>query len=609
MDIRRFHSCPIPSLSHSIRHFTMEIWFDPSLYLDRQIRKAAAQGDLLDESFDPQLRSSDPRHGDFQANGVLPASRKSGQNPREIALRLTETLEKSEGIDGNLVECAVAGPGFINFRLKAPYLMGWLTAHKTREQLHNAASGLFTGRSFIVDYSSPNTAKQMHVGHIRSTVIGEALCRLVEFCGAAVQRDNHIGDWGTQFGILLWIIKKHGYDPMLPTSDPLAKLEVLYKEGVALTKEDPAALDEARQELVDLQNGNAENLAIWKNINAVSYGAFEKIYEQLGIRFDTVLGESFYRDDVERIYRELIDSEVAKESRGALVVFHPEHPRFCKQPFIIRKTDGASNYGTTDLATILHRVEHYKASDILYVVDSRQSDHFAQLFLTVQKWFQKKPLPIPQLEHISFGTILGNDGKAIRTRDGEPVKLKDLLDEAIDRAYAIVSEKNPELGEDERRKVAKVVGLGAVKYADLMQNRTSDYLFSWAKMLSFEGNTAPYLLYAVARIHSIFRRAGLQPGEGEENASDFDTEPEMALARKLVEFSSALNQTLSDWRPHFLCGYLFELAGVFSTFYNADKVIVDDPQVRARRFILCARTLLILETGLHLLGLETLERM
>ncbi len=589
----------------------MEICFNPADFLDRHLQKAALESGLFEKSFDPQIRLADPRHGDFQANGILPAARERSLNPRQTAIQLIEFLEKSGEIDKNMVDFSVAGPGFINFNLKTSYLKGWLAAHSTVDQLRRAAGDIFPKRSFVVDFSSPNTAKQMHVGHIRSTVIGEALCRLLEFCGASVLRDNHIGDWGTQFGILVWIIKKTGFDPNQPVADPLGELEDLYKKGVALTNEESSSLEEARQELVKLQNGDEENLALWKKVNSVSYGAFEEIYERLGIRFDTVLGESFYREKVGRIYRELAETGVAEESRGALVVFHPEHPRFRDQPFIIRKTDGASNYGTTDLATILHRVEHYKATDILYVVDSRQSDHFEQLFLTVRKWFLKKNLLVPRLEHISFGTILGESGKAIRTRDGEPVKLKDLLNEAVDRAYAIVSEKNPDLSESERRKVAKVVGLGAVKYADLMQNRTSDYLFSWSKMLSFEGNTAPYLLYAVARVHSIFRKAGLRPesGDGQANPSEFETEAEMALARKLVEFSSVLKQTLNDWRPHFLCTYLYELAGVFSAFYNSDKVIVEESGVRARRLILCARTLLFLETGLHLLSLETLERM
>ncbi len=587
----------------------MEIYFNPSVYLDRQLRNAASSGGLFDDSFEPQIRPSDPRHGDYQANGVLPMARKMGLNPRDAAAQLIDALKKTGAFDENLVVLSVAGPGFINFRFKAAFLKQWLAQHDSEEQLKKAAHGLFAQRRFIVDFSSPNTAKQMHVGHIRSTVIGESLCRLLEFGGASVLRDNHIGDWGTQFGILLWIIKRDGFDPLASFTDPLAKLENLYKKGVSLTNDEPAFLEEARGELVKLQKGDEENLTLWKSINEVSCGAFEDIYQRLGIRFDVVLGESFYRDQVERIYRELLETGMAEESKGALVVFHPDHPRFKEQPFIIRKTDGASNYATTDLATILHRVEEKKATDILYVVDSRQSDHFEQLFLTARKWLPKIGRPVPRLQHISFGTILGDGGKAIRTRDGEPVKLKDLLDEAVERAYAIVSEKNPGLGEEERRRVAAIVGLGAVKYADLMQNRTSDYHFSWSKMLSFEGNTAPYLLYAVARIHSIFRKINLRPGEGEEMASDFQTDVEMALARKLVEFSSVLEQTLSDWRPHFLCTYLYELAGAFSAFYNSDKVIGENPPTQSRRLVLCDRTLLILETGLHLLGLDTLERM
>jgi arginyl-tRNA synthetase len=311
--------------------------------------------------------------------------------------------------------------------------------------------------------------------------------------------------------------------------------------------------------------------------------------------------------------------KIAEPSQGALVVFHPEHPRFAKQPFIIRKADGASNYGSTDLATALYRTEHFQADGIVVVTDFRQTDHFEQLFLTVEKWFKATGRRLPKLNHVTFGAVLGENGKPLKTRDGGTIKLKDLLDEAEERALAVVNAKNAERAETERfsdeecRSIARVIGIASIQYADLSQNRSSDYVFSWEKMLSLEGNTAPYLLYAVARIHSIFRRANLgspsKTDTWEVAATPPETETEIALARKLTKFPDALALATSNLRPHFLCTYLYELAGEFSGFYNADKVVVDQPEIRARRVLLCARTLLVLESGLHLLGLKTLTRM
>jgi len=367
-----------------------------------------------------------------------------------------------------------------------------------------------------------------------------------------------------------------------------------------------------------MMNGDPESLALWKTFSEVSQRAFDEIYARLGIRFDYYLGESFYNDKLEPVYRELRDAGLSEESQGAVVVFHPEHPRFAKQPFIIRKTDGASNYASTDLATALYRAEHFKADGIVVVTDFRQTDHFEQLFLTVEKWFKKTGRCVPALNHVTFGAVLGENGKPLKTRDGGTLKLKDLLDEAEERARATVTAKNaarPEVDRftpDECREIARIVGIASVQYADLSQNRSSDYIFSWDKMLSLEGNTAPYLLYAVARIHSIFRRAQLgAPGDPavEKNATPPETPTEITLARKLVHFPDALAQATTTLRPHFLGLYLYELAGDFSTFYAADKVVVDDVATRARRVVLSARTLLILETGLHLLGLRTLQRM
>ena len=461
----------------------------------------------------------------------------------------------------------------------------------------------------MVDYPSPNTAKQMHVGHLRPMVIGEAVKRLLAFCGADVIADNHIGDWGTNFGILIYGIKTSGYKLDPENENSLEELEQMYKRGSALAKESPEAAEAARAELVKLQNGDPENTELWNKINETSSAAFEKMYRRMGLTIDVSLGESFYRDKVGRIYAELSECGIAEENQGALVVFLREHDRFKTQPFIIRKSDGASNYASTDLATLLYRVEHFGAEEVVYVTDGRQQDHFQQLFMTAGKWFDCKGYRLPKLRHVWFGTILGEDGKAIKTKSGEPVRLKALLDEAVARARKIVLEKNPDTPPEEADKIAETVGVAALRYADLSQNRTNDYLFSWDKLLAFDGNTAPYLLYAVARMHSIFRKLGISPDADFSAAGEMETEQEIALARKLVALPAVFELTLAELRPHYLCTYLYELAGTFSTFYNANKVMVDDESVRARRLMLCSRALRVMETGLRVLGIEPLEKM
>ena len=383
----------------------------------------------------------------------------------------------------------------------------------------------------------------------------------------------------------------------------------MYKRGSALAKESPEAAEAARAELVKLQNGDPENTELWNKINETSSAAFEKMYRRMGLTIDVSLGESFYRDKVGRIYAELSECGIAEENQGALVVFLREHDRFKTQPFIIRKSDGASNYASTDLATLLYRVEHFGAEEVVYVTDGRQQDHFQQLFMTAEKWFDCKGYRLPKLRHVWFGTILGEDGKAIKTKSGEPVRLKALLDEAVARARKIVLEKNPDTPPEEADKIAETVGVAALRYADLSQNRTNDYLFSWDKLLAFDGNTAPYLLYAVARMYSIFRKLGISPDADFSAAGEMETEQEIALARKLVALPAVFELTLAELRPHYLCTYLYDLAGTFSTFYNANKVMVDDESVRARRLMLCSRALRVLETGLRVLGIEPLEKM
>ncbi len=586
----------------------MHVSFNLGDDLDAAVRSAAGLAGLADPAaLIPEIRTADPRHGDFQANGVLGYAKARRLNPRAVAEQLVAALDPALAAQ---YEVGVAGPGFINFRLRPAALLGWLRAFDSAEHLRAGAATAHAGQTWVVDYSSPNTAKQMHVGHLRSAVIGEAICRLLEFMGARVVRDNHLGDWGTQFGKLIYGYKRW-LNPAALQADPIEELERLYKLGHEATPDGSPELDEARQELVKLQNGDPENVALWQTFSSVSQAAFQQIYDRLGIRFDHHLGESFYNDKVDRVYRELEETGLAQVSEGALVVFHPEHPRFKSQPFLIRKADGASNYASTDLATALYRAQHFKADGIVVVTDFRQADHFEQLFLTVRKWFAAKGYPVPELHHVTFGAVTGEDGKALKTRSGDVIRLKALLDEAEERAFAIVSEKNPDLPEAERRAIARAVGVGAVQYADLSQNRSSNYVFSWDKMLALDGNTAPYLLYAVARIHSIFRRGGVAPGDpgSEAEATPPETAAELSLARKLVKFPDAIRLAGETLRPHYLGLYLFELAGEYSAFNNADKVLVDDPPVRARRLLLCARTLLLLETGLGLLGLRTLKRM
>jgi arginyl-tRNA synthetase len=587
----------------------MHVSFNLAAELDAALAAAAVAAGLPDAAaFTPEVRTADPRHGDFQANGVLGYAKARKLNPRATAEQLVAALPASVRESFDLV---IAGPGFINFTLQPAALLTWVRTYDTVGRLRTGAAAAHAGQTWVVDYSSPNTAKQMHVGHLRSAVIGEAICRLLAFTGARVIRDNHLGDWGTQFGKLIYGYKRW-VDQAALAADAIEELERLYKLGNNATPDGSPELEEARRELVKLQNGDPENVALWRTFSDVSLAAFQQIYDRLGIRFDHHLGESFYNDKVDRVYRELDETKIAEISDGALVVFHPEHPRFKTQPFLVRKADGASNYASTDLATALYRTEHFNAHGIVVVTDFRQADHFEQLFLTVKKWFAARGYRVPELHHVTFGAVTGEDGKALKTRSGDVIRLKALLDEAVERAYAIVSEKNADLPEAERREIAQIVGVGAVQYADLSQNRSSNYVFSWDKMLALDGNTAPYLLYAVARIHSIFRRAGVTPGDPASRGRRHRARDARPRSRWLGSSRSSPTPSGSRRKP---CGRItsdstcYELAGDYSSFNNADKVLVDDPAVRARRLLLCARTLLQLETGLQLLGLRTLTRM
>ncbi|MDQ8185436.1 arginine--tRNA ligase [Pelagicoccus sp. SDUM812002] len=593
----------------------MQEWFDLAKKLDSLVREAAASSGLED-SFTADIRSADPRFGDLQANGALPYAKRNKINPRQIAQAIVEKLQANQEL-ATVADLSIAGPGFINFSLKPDFLQTWLTTFSGSEQLGQAAAHLQKDEVVVVDYSSPNTAKQMHIGHLRSLIIGESICKLLEFCGAKVIRDNHIGDWGTAYGRLFYAYKRFLDEENL-RANPLGELERLYKLGSQLASEDEEVVTESREELVKLQGEDPESMKLWETVNTHSIDGIKQVYELFDITFDHYLGESFYRNMVEQIYKELEETGLGEKSEGAWVVFHPEHKRFATQPFMYRKSDGASNYATTDLATMLYRTEHFNASSIIIETDFRQKDHFEQLELTTKKWFEKTGRTFPKFSHVFHGTIMGENGKAMASRSGDPVLLKDLIAEAIQRAGKLIREKNAEkvekgqapLSEEDIAAAAKVIGTSSIRYAELSQNRTSDYVFAWDKLLSFEGNTAPYLLYAATRIKSIFRN--FEPTELENlasTASTIETAEELALARKILGFVGVLQQTIETLRPHLLCTYLFELAGSYSSFYNANKVIVPEKDIQSRRLMLCQRTLDVLETGLSLLGIPTLERM
>ena len=572
--------------------------------IEQRVRSAVA--DLLpDANLDlVQVRPCpDPKFGDYQTTSLMSLAKERKRNPRQLAAEVVAKLDVHEWCE----PVEIAGAGFLNFRLRAAALAEALQAAARGQHLffHKTTQP----RVIVVDFSSPNVAKPMHVGHIRSTILGDSLARTLRLLGHRVITDNHIGDWGTQFGKLLvgW---KQQLDRAALQSDPIGEMERLYKTINAASAIDPALLEQARQELVQLQNGDPENLRIWGEMIALSQVQFETIYQRLGVKFDHSLGESFYNPKLKQVVRELQQKEIARESEGAMAVFFDDIPQLKEQPALIQKSDGAANYTTTDLATLAHRLEQWSPDEIVYVTDGRQQLHFQQLFAIFRRWHPEAHL---KLAHVWFGSILGEDGRPFKTRSGETVKLADLLDEAEERAFQAVSEKNPDLPETERRAIARVVGLGAIKYADLLPNRQSDYVFSWDKMLALNGNTAPYLQYAYARIRSIFRKAGTDPVAvaAQDLSAPFSptTPEEIALAKHLLHFGLALEAVAEEYRPNFLCNYLSELAGFFARFYEQCPVLKAEPHERTLRLALCDLTGRVLRQGLEVLGIETLEQM
>jgi len=542
----------------------------------------------------------DRKFGDYQANALMTLAKSRKLNPRQLAGDVAARLDVSQFCE----PVEIAGAGFLNFRLRNEAVAAVL-----KQAL--AGGPLFferapAQRTYVVDFSSPNVAKPMHVGHIRSTILGDCLARTLRLLGHNVITDNHIGDWGTQFGKLIIGWKRH-LDARALEVDPLAEMERLYKKVNAESEVDPQVLTDVREELVKLQNGDPENLAIWQQMIGLSQTMFARIYERLGVRFDQTLGESFYNPKLKTIVQELVSKGVARESEGAIAAFFEDIPELKDHPALIQKSDGASNYTTTDLATIAYRLETWNPDEIVYVTDARQQLHFRQFFAIFQRWHPEARV---KLAHVWFGMILGPDGKPFKTRTGENIKLAELLDEAEERALAVVTEKNPELGIEQRREIARLVGIGAIKYADLLPNRQSDYVFSWEKMLALNGNTAPYLQYAYTRIRSIFRKADTEAIRQMPDAQfKLEKTEELVLAKHLLNFGIVLEAVVEEYRPNYLCNYLYELAVIFGRFYEQCPVLKSEGPERADRLALCELTCRVLRSGLELLGIETPEQM
>jgi arginyl-tRNA synthetase len=539
--------------------------------------------------------ASDARFGDYQTNAALLLGKQRGENPRKVAEKILGQVDV-----GDLCEPpTVAGAGFINFTLRAEAV-----AKKAAELLQDERLGVTKTKSprrIVIDFGSPNVAKPMHVGHIRSTVLGDALARIAQFLGHEVIRDNHIGDWGTQFGMVIY-----GWKNLLNRQslkrDPIAELVRIYKETNERSTKDPSVREACRQELVKMQSGDAENLSIWKQCVDLSMGDFERAYELLDIHYDIQRGESFYSDRLPNVVERLLKSGLAEISEGAVCVFFRDIPELADKPCIIRKRDGGYNYATTDVATVDYRINDLKADTIWIVTGAPQILHFKQIFEIARREGYKA-----DFRHITHGSILGENRKLMKTRSGDNVPLRELLNEACARARKIVDEKNPDLNDAEKIDIAQKIGIGAVKYADLSQYRMTDYVFSWDKMLSLQGNTAPYLQNAYVRVRSIFRKAGERQTKIAELV--LAEAAEINLAKRLCQFAEVVPQVLNDFRPNILANYLFELANSFHTFYEACPVLKSEEPARGSRLALCDLAGRVLQRGLDLLRIKVPEKM
>lgn len=552
------------------------------------------------ENFQPLINlSGKPEFGDYQANGAMAAAKHLKTNPRELAQKIIDTVESGDIAD----KLEVAGPGFINITLKDSYLSEALEKCLDRsEQAH---------QTVVIDYSSPNLAKEMHVGHLRSTIIGDAIARLLEFQGHRVVRQNHMGDWGTQFGMLIAELELQlgeGEQAELALSD----LETFYQQSKKHFDADAAFADTARSYVVKLQSGDAHCRKLWQQFIEVSVAHNLSIYRQLNVSLgaEDIQPESAYNDDLEQVVKDLVDLGLAVDSDDAKVVFLEELADKNGDPsaMIVQKSGGGFLYATSDLAALRYRVNKLQADRILYFIDARQSLHMKQVFIAGRK-AHFAPDNV-SLEHHPFGTMMGKDGRPFKTRSGGTVKLADLLEEAHQRAEKLVREKNPDLVDQEVKPIAQKVGIGAIKYADLSKTRTNDYIFDWEAMLSFEGNTAPYLQYAYTRIRSIFRKAKIDSDSFSAPAI-IDSSHEKQLALKILQFHDVLNQVAADCYPHTLCSYLYELASLYMSFYEHCPILKDGvPQdIANSRLQLSAYSAEILKTGLDLLGIEVMEKM
>ena len=572
-----------------------------SILADRIQQAMIAAGAPKD--VDPLVRQSGkPQFGDYQANGIMAAAKKLGKNPREFAQSVLEHTK----LDDITEKTEIAGPGFINIFLNP----NWLAA-EAELALKDSHLGIFNThpQTVVIDYSSPNVAKEMHVGHLRSTIIGDAVARTLEFLGNKVIRANHVGDWGTQFGMLIAYLEKMQNEHA--SEMELQDLEAFYREAKKHYDEDPVFAEKARNYVVKLQGGDEYCRAMWKKLVDITMQQNQRNYDRLNVTLTDkdVMGESLYNPMLPGIVADLKAQGLAVEDDGALVVYLDEFQNKEGNPMgvIVQKKDGGFLYTTTDIAAAKYRFETLNADRALVFSDSRQSQHMQQAWLITRKAGY-----VPDdfsLEHKNFGMMLGKDGKPFKTRSGGTVKLADLLDEAVERAGVLINEKSADLSDEEKACVIDAVGIGAVKYADLSKNRTTDYVFDWDNMLSFEGNTAPYMQYAYTRIHSIFTKADVDLNSLAEAPILLNDDKERALAVKLLQFEEAVSGVAKEGAPHILCGYLYELAGVFSSFYEHCPILNATDEVKASRLKLALLTQRTLKQGLDLLGIKTVEKM
>ena len=557
-----------------------------------------------DEQCDALIRqSSKPQFGDYQANGIMAAAKKLGLNPREFAQKVLDHADLSDVAE----KTEIAGPGFINIFLNPTWLANNVSAALKDQNLGVSAN---EKQTIVIDYSSPNVAKEMHVGHLRSTIIGDAVVRTLEFLGHNVIRANHVGDWGTQFGMLIAYLEKMENEHA--SEMELQDLEAFYREAKKHYDEDESFAEKARNYVVKLQGGDEYCRTMWKKLVDITMQQNQRNYDRLNVTLTEkdVMGESLYNPMLPAIVEDLKKQGLAVEDEGALVVYLDEFKNKEGEPMgvIVQKKDGGFLYTTTDIAAAKYRYETLKADRALVFSDTRQSQHMQQAWLITRKAGY-----VPDsfsLEHKNFGMMLGKDGKPFKTRTGGTVKLADLLDEAIERATVLINEKNTNLSDDEKTAVIEAVGIGSVKYADLSKNRTTDYVFDWDNMLSFEGNTAPYMQYAYTRIRSIFNKANVNPTALAEAKIQLSDEKERALAIKLLQFEEAVQTVGKEGTPHVLCAYLYELAGVFSSFYEHCPILnAEDENVKLSRLKLASLTEKTLKQGLALLGIKTIEKM